>query len=67
MEREAVASWWVVELERQLESNSHESQDQAAEATEPRVVELLAVEQATTAERVLDAAKVHRVETEAAL
>ena len=58
MERQAVALRWVTELEHQLESSRRESQDQAAEVTEARVVELLAVEQATAAERGLDTAKV---------
>ena len=49
MEREAVMSRWVDEL-------------QVAEAMGARAVELLAAEQATTAERGLDATKVHLAE-----
>ena len=60
MEREAAMSQWVNELEHQLESAHHESQDQVA-------VELLAVEQATAPEWGLVAAKVHLKETKAAL
>ena len=67
MEWEAMVSWWVTELERQLESARRESQDQAAEATEAQAVELLAVERAIATERGLDVAKVHQAETEAAL
>ena len=49
----------VTELERELESTHRESQDWATEVTRARAVELLAVERATTAERGLEAAKVH--------
>ena len=55
------------ELERQLEFAGRESQYRAAQATGAWAVELLAVEQATAAERRLAAAKVHLMETEAAL
>ena len=48
MGREAVMSWWVDELQRQLESAHRESQDRVAEATGARAAELRAVEQATT-------------------
>ena len=48
----------VTELERQLESACHESQDWAAEATEAWAAELLVVERATAVEWGLDAAKV---------
>ena len=65
MEQEATISWRVDELERQLESAHHESQDWAAEATGARAVERLTVERATTTERGLDAVKVHQVETKA--
>ena len=67
MEREAAMSWWVTELERQLESARRESQDRAAEATGARAAELLMVERATAAEWELDATKVHQAETEAVL
>ena len=67
MEREAVMSLWVGELECQLESTLCESQDWAAKAIGAWVVELLMAERATAAERGLDAAKVHQVETKAAL
>ena len=62
-----MASRWVDKLRHQLESARHDSQDRAADATGPRVVELCAVEQATTAKQELDAAKVHLVDTEAVL
>ena len=64
---EAMMSWWVAEFERQLESTRRESQDRAAEATEVRAAELLAVERSTAAEQGLEAVKVHQVETKAAL
>ena len=67
MEREATMSWRVDQLERQLKSTHHESQDRAAEATGARAVELLAAERATATERGLDAAKVHLAETKAVL
>ena len=51
MEREAMMSRRVVELERQLESARCESQDRAAKAIGARAVELLTVEWATVAER----------------
>ena len=57
MEREATMSWRVDELERQLESARHESQDRAAKV----------MEWATAAERGLEAVKVHLAETEVAL
>ena len=41
MEWEVAMSWWVDELERQLESTRRESQDRAAEATGARAAELL--------------------------
>ena len=44
MEQEAAMSWWVDELECQLESTHHESQDRAAKAMGVRAVELLVVE-----------------------
>ena len=66
MEWEAVMTWWVTELECQLESAYHESQDRAAEALGARVAELLAVERATAAERGLAAVMVQLSETEAA-
>ena len=52
-------SRWVAELEHQLESARCESQDRAAEAMGAQAAELLVVEQTTTVERGLDAAKVH--------
>ena len=67
IEQEAAMSRRVDELERQLESAHHESQDRAAEATGARAAELLSAERATTAERGLDAVKVHLAETEVAL
>ena len=67
MEWEAMVSWRVTELERQLESAHRESQDRAAEVAEPRAAELLAVKRAAAAELGLDVAKVHLVETEVAL
>ena len=67
MEREAVMSLWVGELECQLESTLCESQDWAAKAIGAWVVELLMAERATAAERGLDAAKVHLAETEVVL
>ena len=51
-------SWWVAELERQLEFARRESQDRAAEATEVWAAKLLVAERATAAERGLNAAKV---------
>ena len=60
-------SWQVNELRHQLESVHRESQNRVAEATGARALELCAVERATTVEQKLDAAKVHLVETEAAL
>ena len=58
MEREAMMSCRVDELEHQLESTHRESLDQAAEATGAWATELLVVERATAAERGLDAVKV---------
>ena len=57
----------MAELERKLESAYHESQDQAMEVIGVQAVELLAVEQVTTTEWGLEAAKVRQAETEAAL
>ena len=57
----------MAELEHELESARHESQDRAVEVNEARVKELLAAEWATAAERGLDVAKVHQTETKAAL
>ena len=51
-------SWWVTELECELEFARRESQGWTAEVTEERAAELLATKQATTAERGLEAAKV---------
>ena len=48
----------VAELECELESALHESQDQAVEVIKAWVVELLIVERATAVERGLEAAKV---------
>ena len=67
MEWEAVMSWWVDELERQLESTHHESQGKAAEAMGAWAAELLVVEWAAAAERGLDAVKVHLAGTKAVL
>ena len=67
MEREATMSWRVDELERQLDSTRRESQDRVAEAMGAWAAELLAAERATTAERGLDAAKVHLAEIEAVI
>ena len=50
MEQEATMSWRIDELEHQLESTRHESQDSATEATGARAAELLMAEQATTTE-----------------
>ena len=60
MEREAMMSRRVVELEHQLESARRESQDRVAEAIGAQAVELLVAEQATAAE-------VHLAETKEAL
>ena len=60
-------SWWVTELERELESTHQESQGRAAEVTEARVMELLTAERAIAAERGLEAAKVRQAETKAVL
>ena len=67
MEQEATASRRVDKLRHQLESARCESQDQAAKAMGAWATELRAVELATTAERELDAVKVHLAETEATL
>ena len=67
MEREAAVSRRVAELVCQLESTRRESQDQAAEAMEAWVTELLAVERVTATERGLDVAKVHQAQTEVVL
>ena len=58
---------WVAELERELESTRHESQDQAAEVTGARAAELLMAERATTTERGLEATKVRQAETKVVL
>ena len=47
----------MVELEHQLESTHHESQDRADEVTMVRVEEQRPVERATAGERGLEAAK----------
>ena len=60
-------SCWVAELEFQLESAHHESEDWAAKATRAWVAELLVAEGATGTERGLVAKKVHLIETEAVL
>jgi len=57
----------VAELERELESARCVSQDRAVEVTGAQVAELLTMERATAIEWGLEAAKVHQVETEAAL
>ena len=67
MEQEAMMSRQVNELQRQLESAHHESQDWVVEVTGARATELLVVEQATTVEWGLNAVKVHLAETKAAL
>ena len=67
MEQEATMSRRVDELEHQLESTHCESQDRAAEATGVWAVELLEAKRATVAERGLNSAKVHLVETEVSL
>ena len=67
MEREVVMSQWVDELECQLESAHHESQDRAAEAMGARVAELLVAKWATAAEWGVDAMKVHLAETKVVL
>ena len=67
MEWEAMMSQWVDELELQLESTRHKSQDRAAKAMGARAAELLAAEWATAAERGLTIVKVHLTETEAVL
>ena len=56
MEREAVMSWQIDELEHQLESTHRESKDWVVEVTGARAAELLTVERATAAERGLAAA-----------
>lgn len=58
---------WVAELEHELESTHHESQDWAAEVTGAWVVELLTAERATIVERGLEAVKVRQAEIKAAL
>ena len=50
MEQEAMVLRWVSELECQLESTRHESQDRAAKAMGAQATELLVVEQATAVE-----------------
>ena len=57
----------MAELEHELESTCRESQDQAAEVSRARAVELLMVERATTAEQGLEAAKACQAKTKAAL
>ena len=57
----------MAELDHQLASACHESQDWAAEATVARVEGQHAAERATTAEQGLEAAKAHQAETEAGL
>ena len=64
---EATMSWWVDELQRQLEFARRESQDWAAKVMGAWAAELLVVERATAAERGLDAMKVHLVKTKAVL
>jgi hypothetical protein len=61
MEREATMSWRVTELERQLESARHESQDFATERVK------FTTERVTTAEQGLNVVKVHLVETKEVL
>ena len=56
MEQEAMMSWWVDELWRQLEFTRCESQDRAAEAIGAWATELLAIEWAIAAEQELDVA-----------
>ena len=60
-------SWWVNELERQLESTHRESQDRAAEATKAWAVKLLMAERAMATKQGLDVAKVHQAQTEVVL
>ena len=67
MEQEAVALQRVDELRHKLESTHRVSKDWAAKVTGAREAELRAVERATTAERELNAEKVHLGETEVAL
>ena len=67
MEQEAVELRRVDELRRKLESARRESQDWAAKAMGARAVKLRAVERAIAAERELDAAKAHLVESEVVL
>ena len=67
MEWEATVSWWVIELEHQLEFARRESQDRATEVMEVRAVEWLVVERETAAEQGLEAVKVHQAETEIVL
>ena len=57
----------VTKLEHELESARCESQDQVAEVTRARAVELLTAGRATAAERGLEATKVRQAKTEAAL
>ena len=81
MEQEVTMSWWVNNLEHQLGSIHHESQDRAAEATGTQAAELLVAERATiaehglmvvvervtAAERGITVVKDHLTETEAVL
>ena len=57
----------MAELERQLESAHHESQDRAAEATATWAEGQRAAERATTAEQGLEAVKARQAETEEGL
>ena len=57
----------MAELEHELESAHHESQDRAVEVTEAWAVEWLAAERASATERGLEAVKVYQAEIEAML
>ena len=67
MEQEVVALRQVDELRHKLESARREFQDWVSKAMGAWVVELRAVERATTAKQKVDAAKAHLAETEAVL
>ena len=67
MEQEVVALRQVDELRHKLESARREFQDWVSKAMGAWVVELRAVERATTAKQKLDVAKAHWVEIEVAL
>ena len=67
MEQEAAMLRQVDEIERQLESTRHKSQDWAAEVMGARAAKLLVAKWVIAAERGLDAAKVHLAKTKVVL